>query len=147
MEPATEGELFDLLQTLFGIGDYDADLTAEPYWKWRGLEVAKIKRSLASRKITVKDAALAARYCKAHGIDIRAVTWLYKHLPAAIRWDNERRRQEKSHELDELIEQAIEYEASHPTPSPWLDRLVRARGPHRQEVYDLWKQHSQIGQR
>lgn len=137
MSVTTDGELYDLLQRLFGIGDFDPDLSRDPWWKCRALEVTKIKRSRTARKVELSDLALAAEYCKAHGIDVRAVTWLYKHINDARRWDNVRSQQAKSRELDELVAEAIEIERSHPD-SPWLDRLVRARGDYRREVYDQW---------
>lgn len=133
----TDGELYDLLQKLFGLGDFDADLSTLPWWRVRALEVSKIKRSRTARRVELSDLILAAHYCKEHGHDVRAVTWLYKHIDAARRWDNVRRREAKAAELDELVAAAIEQESSHPD-SPWLDRLVRARGPYRQEVYDSW---------
>lgn len=135
----SDGELYDLLQELFGLGNWDPDSDV-PWWKARQFEVTKIKRSRTARKVELADLALAARYAKAHDEDIRAVTWLYKLIPAAIRWENARRRAQTLAELDDLIAEAIAIESEVPG-STWLTRLARARGPHRKEAYDSWLKH------
>lgn len=133
----TDGQLYDLLQELFGLGSWHPDLSDDPWWKARNHEVSKIKRSRTARRVDCADLALAARYAKAHGEDVRAVTWLYKLIPAAIRWDNERRRAASLAELDDLIDAALQIEDD----STWITRLVRARGPHRKDAYDQWLRH------
>jgi hypothetical protein len=69
------------------------------------------------------------------------VTWLYKLIGPALREANTRSRQQADAGLDERIATAIEIEHSAPD-SRWLDRLVRARGPYRKELYQLWLQSS-----
>ena len=136
----TDSDVYDVLQRHFGLGDWDADRSTTPWWKHRQLEASKIKRSRTSRNVSPDDLVLAAHYCKAHGHHIGAVTWLYKHIPAAIRWDNERSRAELRAELDDRIAAAVE-EARDTAPE-WVDRLVRARGPYREEVLAEWLQRS-----
>jgi hypothetical protein len=141
MKPAvtTDSDLYDLLQKLFGLGSWDPDSDV-PWWKARQHEVTKIKRSRTARNVALEDLALAARYAKAHGEQVKAVTWLYKLISPAIRWDNERRRAVVLAEVSDLIDEAIAIEAEQPE-SQWLTRLARARGPHRKVVYDAWLQH------
>lgn len=135
----TDSDLYDLLQELFGLGDWDPDGDV-PWWKARQHEISKIKRSRTARNVALEDLALAAHYAKAHGEQIKAVTWLYKLISPAIRWDNERRRAASLAEIDDLIEYALGVEAEQPE-SEWLTRLARARGPHRKDVYDQWLKH------
>lgn len=130
----TDGQLYDLLHRLFGLGVWHEDLSDVEWWKARQHEVTKIKRSRTARRVEIKHLALAARYAKAHGEDIRAVTWLYKLIPDAVRWDNARRRAAGVAELDELITAAMQVA----DPS-WQSRLARARGDYRKELYDEWK--------
>jgi len=141
MKPAvtTDSDLYDLLQKLFGLGSWDPDSDV-PWWKARQHEVTKIKRSRTARNVALEDLALAARYAKAHGEQVKAVTWLYKLISPAIRWDNERRRAVVLAEVSDLIDEAIAIEAEQPE-SQWLTRLARARGPHRKVVYDAWLQY------
>lgn len=138
----TDSDLYDLLQELFGLGDWDPDSDV-PWWKARQHEISKIKRSRTARKVDLEDLALAARYAKAHGEQIKAVTWLYKLISPAIRWENERRRAAALAEVDDLIAEAIAVEAEQPE-SEWLTRLARARGPHRKQVYDAWLRHRDL---
>lgn len=133
----SDGALYDLLQELFGLGTWDAAVSDLPWWQARQHEVTKIKRSRTARRVELADLALAARYAKAHGEDVRAVTWLYKLIPAAIRWENARRRAASLAELDDLVAEAIAVESEQPN-SQWLTRLVRARGLHGKQVYDAW---------
>lgn len=135
----SDGDLYDLLQELFGLGQWDPDGDV-PWWKARQHEISKIKRSRTARNVDLEDLALAARYAKAHGEQIKAVTWLYRLIGPAIRWDNERRRATTLAQLDDLINEAIAVEAEQPE-SEWLTRLARARGPHRKQVYDAWLKH------
>lgn len=135
----TDGDLYDLLQRLFGLGDWNEDSDL-PWWKARQFEVTKIKRSRTARRVALEDLALAAEYAKAHGEDVRAVTWLYKLITPAIRWDNERSRAASLGQLDDEIAAAVEYEVEHHPDSPWTTRLSRARGAARKDVYQQWLQ-------
>lgn len=141
MKPVTtDSDLYDLLQSLFGLGSWDEATSDMPWWQARQHEVTKIKRSRTARNVDLADLALAAHYAKAHGENVKAVTWLYKLISPAIRWENERRRAASLAEIDDLIDEAVAIEAESPD-SDWLTRLVRARGPHRRVVYDQWLKH------
>lgn len=140
--PATDAELYDHVQRLFGIGEWDALLAGEddPWWKARGHEIAKIGARRKKLKVSVQELADAADYCKANGIVIHNVAWLYRHINDAKRFAAERRREAQLRELEDLIDEAIACERALPS-SDWLDRLVRARGPYRREVYQAWLSH------
>jgi hypothetical protein len=83
------------------------------------------------------DLILAAEYCKAHHLPVANVAWLYRHILPAIRWRNERSRAARVAEVDDLLAVAIEIEHEN-EGSQWLDRLVRARGEYKKEVYGEW---------
>jgi len=140
-----DGQLFDLCVRLFGCGDYDEALTPQPYWKWRALEVTKVKRKREKAGVSAADLAVAAHYCKETGITIMNVAWLYRHLPAALAWDRDRQRRRSEEEFGLELEHAIASERALSDGSGWADRLVRASGSYRREVLEAWKQERQHG--
>jgi hypothetical protein len=131
-----DAQLWDHLQRLFGVGTWDDG--HEPFWRYRTREAAKIKARRARLHVTVAELVIAADYCKAHRIDIRNAAWLYRHLADAKTWHNQQQRALTAASLDELIADAVAAETTADPDSPWIDRLIRAHGPHRQEVYDAW---------
>ncbi|MFP5367353.1 MAG: hypothetical protein ACLGIS_10970, partial [Actinomycetes bacterium] len=80
-------------------------------WRFRQREIGKIKRSRTTRNVTIPDLATAALYCKAHNIDIRNVTWLYKHILPALRWQTRQDQMTAQRYLTEELQRAqgIEY--------------------------------------
>lgn len=147
--PSTDGQLWDYVHRLFGVGDWDEQASDVPFWKYRSKEVMKVAAKRKKLKVEVGDLANAADYCKAHRIDIRNVAWLYQYLPDSRRWMSERERALSEAALDELIAEAVDLEreliSSHEYveregPEFWTDRLIRARGEHRREVYESWKE-------
>ncbi len=135
-----DAQVFDHVRRLFGVGDWDDDGNVA-FWEWRMTEIAKVKRKRVKARVSAEELCTAADYCKAHGIDIRNVAWLYQHLGDAKRWGQARQRALAASAIDELLAEAIDVESSVPE-SPWLEQLIRARGPHREEIYHLWKQRS-----
>lgn len=140
MTPTTDTALWEYVHRLFGIGDWDELASDEPFWQYRQREVGKVKARRARLKVEIADLAHAADYCKAHGIDIRNVAWLYQYLPMARRWILERERAFSSTHLDELIARAVDHEHRNGKDGQWIDRLLRARGEHREEVLREWQQ-------
>lgn len=130
--------IFDYVSRLFGVGEWDELVTDQPYWEFRMKEIAKIKQRREKAGVTAAELTDAADYCKAHHIDIRNVAWLYQHLRDARTWRVERERALAEKDLDELLGRAIEIETRVPN-SRWIERLIRARGPHRQEVLQQWQ--------
>jgi hypothetical protein len=69
----TAAELYDHLQEMFGIGDWN-ETSGVPWYRVRMNEIGKLKRTLKSRRISEDDLYLAARYAQAHEIPIPG-TW------------------------------------------------------------------------
>ncbi len=135
----TDATVYDELHALFGAGEYVGDGT--DWHKYRMTEISKIKAYRSKRNTDPSDLVIAARWCRAHGIWIRAHWQLYEHLQDALRDDRAGQAQEQVADLEDAIQKAIEIEASVPD-SPWLDRLIRAAGKAREEVYGEWRRGS-----
>lgn len=135
--PATEAALFDYLGKHFGLGHYDELASAEPWWKHRGGEIAKIKASRRARDVSIEQLWIAARYAQAHQITIRNFTWLYKLIPDATTWHRAQVQAQDAEMFEELYESAISFEFEQ-VDSTWLDRLNRAQGEVRKDVYTQW---------
>jgi len=134
----SDGDLFDLLRTDFGVGDWDESTSEQPYWQWRATEVAKVRRVRESRQVTVANLMLAAAYCKACGYDVRDATWLYRHIRDAIRWQKASALEQPS-QLDTQITTAVTT-AYNAGDMEWVGRLTRAQGTSSQsEVLAAWQ--------
>jgi len=129
--------VFDTLHRLFGVGEFTGSDAEWP--KWRMREISRIKAYRAKRNVDPFELVEAAEYCRRREIWIKAHWQLYEHLPAVNRARVAEAQAVRAAELDAAIQDAIEIEATKPD-SVWLDRLIRAAGPGRQEVYDAWAQ-------
>lgn len=136
--PDTDAGLYDYLQRLFGVGDWDETSTT-PWYRARMHEITKIKARRLKLGVTVAELVRAADYCKAQHLDIRNAAWLYHHLGDARRWAAANATAAAVLVLEARIADALAYEMTQPS-SRWLDQLIRAQGPHRQEVFDRWEQ-------
>lgn len=135
--PSTEGKLFDRLQEMFGIGEWDESQEATlPYWKFRAQEISKIKATRRKNDKSVADLYIAALWCKAHKQDVRAASWLNRHVPAAWAWW-EAKNAAAGLEPNNTYAEAIRQEMSNPD-STWLSRLLRAAPASREDVYAQW---------
>lgn len=134
--PETETQLWYYVHRLFGIGDWDED-SGVPWWRYVQTEVMKVKAKRKKLGASTEALADAADYCKAHQIDIRNVAWLYRYLGPSRAWHDERRRALSAAAIDELIDGAVEQDLT--MGGEWVERLIRARGEYRQEVYEAWK--------
>lgn len=134
--PMTDGKLWDVLHELYGVGSFDAAGDV-PWWKFRAAETSKVKASRLKNDRSLADLYVAILYCRAHGIDVRAVTYLMRHIPKAWAWWTDR-----SHQLvqtpDEAYAAAIRHESSDPDTT-WLDRLLRTSPAMREEVLAEWR--------
>lgn len=137
--PKTDAELFDYLHAAFGWGTYD-DLAVRdvPWWKVRGQEIGKIKRSRFKRKIPIATLVLTADFCVRHHITVRNITSLYRHIYDAEVEQRLLKRTAESVALDDLIAEAVAHERAS-GGSAWMDRLLRAQGAARKEVLAEWK--------
>jgi hypothetical protein len=137
VKPPTDGDLFDLLHRLFGIGDYSDD-DKLPWWRFRILEIGKLKAMRRKRRLTVADLMVTAYFCDAHNFHIAAPWQLVNYLPAA----KHNQQEWRDHQLERDVAEAIAYERALPEPDyVWADRLLLARGKHREELLAEWRQH------
>ncbi len=143
--PKTDGQLFDRLTELFGIGEWDDSMeVVMPYWKYRAREVSKVKTSRIASDKSIPDLYMAALYCKAHGFDIRAVSWLHRHVRESWAWWNAQQITDKQTPPD-LYGEAIRQEADNPD-NRWLNRLIRAAPAYREETYQAWLKRDRASQ-
>ncbi len=131
-EPTTDAQLFDVMHGLFGIGDY-ADCDDRPYYRFRGIEISKVKSLRKKRGITIDQLALAARYCYRRRLPITTPFDLVEHIGAALRERALARREVQGQRMS----QAADLARASGEPD-WADRLLLAQGAHRQGVLDEW---------
>lgn len=127
-----EAELYDRLQGMFGIGDWDEATSEVPWWKFRNTEIAKLKAMMKRRGASVVQVLTAADYASTTSRPIRASYQLFELIPEAMRWRRERLAVTDTTDLDSAITEAIdagEYE--------WADRLIRAQDT--QTVITQWR--------
>jgi hypothetical protein len=124
----TYAGLVEHAQAELGLGGYD-DAQAQPYWRWKYVEAAKLRRLLEREKRSLADAYLAVDYAKATRRTVRSFPALLQQIPAAKRWAAER----AAEQLEATYQQAIA-DADQAGAHDWMERLVRARGPYRAET-------------
>lgn len=134
--PASDAELFDMLHSLFGIGDFD-DSKDILWFRFRMNEIGKLKALRRKRRISLADMALTARYCRRIGEPIDAGWRLCGFIADAKR----EARRIAVPELTRDVAEAVALERSLPVPDEsWIQRLLLARGPHRADVLDEYRQ-------
>lgn len=137
MSSPTDATVFDTLHRLFGVGEF---LGTDAEWhKWRLREIAKIKAYRSKRNVDPFELVEAAHYCRRRGTWIKAHWELYEYLPEVNRERLGRAQAKRTADLETAIQAAIATEAETPD-SVWLERLIRASGPAREEVYEAWAQ-------
>jgi hypothetical protein len=136
-QPETDAQLFDMLHSLFGIGNFD-DSGVEQWWQFRIREIAKLKAIRKRRGISLADLAVTARYCHRHHEQVRESWQVCGFITDAKR---EARRLAVP-ALSQEVRDALELERALPGPdsAAWVERLLMTRGPFRRDVVDLWKQ-------
>jgi hypothetical protein len=135
MHPTTDGEVFQMLHGLFGIGDYDED-DKRPWHKFQTVEVIKIKAIRTKRRWSFGEFADVARYCATRGIPVtKAWDLLQYHAPAMLERANNARRQREA-----VFQDAVDLElaAGLPDSQEWADRLGLAVGHYREELLEEW---------
>jgi len=135
-QPKNDAQLFDMLHSLFGIGDFDED--GVPWFRFRMTEIAKLKAIRKRRSITLADFAMTARYCHRHHEQVKESWQLCGFIADAKR----EARRIAVPELSQEIHAALDLERALPGPdsSTWIERLLLTRGPFRRDVLDEWKQ-------
>ena len=137
VQPKSDAALFDMLHSLFGIGNFDEDGTV-PWFRFRMTEIAKLKAIRKRRSITLADYAMTARYCQRHQVQVKESWQLCGFIADAKR----EARRIAVPELSQEIHDALALERALPGPDSvtWIERLLLTRGPFRREVLDEWKQ-------
>lgn len=134
-EPATDAALFDMVHGLFGVGDFNDSSIENPWWKFRAREIAKLKTIRKKRQVTLRDFALAARYCFTNRIAVRETYQLCPHLLDAKR----EARLRRVSDLAQGIASAVEIERGKSQPdTKVIERLLLAQNTGRQVVLDEW---------
>ena len=131
-----DAALFDQLHTLFGIGDYNED-DPKPWFRFRMLEIGKLKALRRKRALSVGDLMLAAEYCDKKRIRITASWQLVAHISIAKKYQ----REWLAEKLERDIADAVAHERSLPDPDQeWASRLLLARGSIRQDVLNQYRE-------
>lgn len=132
VEPTTDGQLFDMLHGLLGIGDFDESV---PWFQFRMTEIQKLKAMRRKRKLSLKAIAMAGRYCYRRRITVRHSWEVCTFIVPAAR----EAASQRVSEVAQQIRDAVENERSRPDPdADWIARLLRARGDYRHEVLAKW---------
>lgn len=134
-DPTSDGQLLDLLHAAFGVGDFD-EAGDVPWWKFRMIELAKLKAIRRRRNISLADFTLAIRYCQRHQVQVSASWQVCGYIADAKR----EARRIAVPELSAEVNRAIHAERTLPGPDSeaWIERLLLARGPFRRDVLDEW---------
>lgn len=136
--PETPAELHDLLQRLFGIGDYD-DLTSQtPYYRTRMHEIVKLKAMLRRRRVRVEDVAVAALWAHAIGKPITASWQIFRLIPQAKIAIREQEREARQMAQNATRNAAV-IEAMEAGDEPWATRLMNASDRDIDAVIDQWR--------
>lgn len=137
--PDTDAGLYDLLQQLFGLGNFDEIAGGNERWhEARMREIAKLKAQRRARHVSVESLAITALYCHRHRIPVIYPSQLYAHILNAHKAHAHARTGTTAPGVDDY-DDAIEYERNQPD-SEWLSRLLRATGQvHRQHTLTEWK--------
>jgi hypothetical protein len=129
-----DSKIFDDLHRFFGVADFDG---VQPWYEARALGISKIRRTREKRGVDVADLLLAIEYARTTGQVVKHAWDLYKLIDPARRWKRGEDQADKAQNLETAIADAIAIEGDK-TDSVWLDRLIRAAGPARIEIYEEW---------
>lgn len=140
--PENESELYDLLQTMFGIGSYDEVAGSDPWYRARMVEIMKLKGLCRRRRATVKHVAIAAWYAKENKLPIRHSVRLFAVIPEAMRAYHAELHASEKDAQDRELNQAI-VTAMRTGQQEWADKLIRSSGKATRQVLDEWKEVSQ----
>lgn len=133
--PTSDAEVFDMLHSLFGLGDYNDD-DDKPWHKYRMVEISKIKAIRLKRRWSFGDFAMVARYCHRHRIPI-AKTWdlvpQFGHAKVELVADIRTRR-------DDRVTQAVAMERQLHAEGyeQWVAWLELSSGRGREELLEEW---------
>lgn len=117
-----------------------------PGTKAFNVQAAILHRVMEKRGIAPAEFTLAVDYCAAEHKLIKVPAGVFRYLDDAKKWDRARKAVAAPAEnsLEERIEAAIQKERTlqraHTLESyGWTARLLRARGPYREELLEEWE--------
>lgn len=134
-----EGALYDLMQQKFGIGDYD-DLSGEPYWKARNVEISKLKGQMRRRRLSVEDLTIAVEFAVAQGRAITGVWQLCDLVGVAKKAQRDANRVTAHASLIEE-KNAAAAEAFARGDEGWAARIYAADSKSAPIVLEQWRDH------
>jgi len=134
----TVSNLFDHIQETLGVGDFAGE--PKEYTAWRMKQIGMLKRLMKYRRVSIQELLMCAQYCKAHRIQPDTYAGLMYHINEARRWDHSRKRAAIQEHWAEALEIEQERAFSDEEASRWVDMLLRATGPNREEVLSKWRQ-------
>ena len=137
MTTVSDAKVFDALYGRFGVGDYDETTSTMSWVRWRIGQIARLKALRTKRGVAPEELLVAVDYCSSNNVYPKHAADLFKVLPKAKAWKANETARAETESLDSQIQSAIQVEMQDPD-SRWLDRLIRAAGPGREEVYDAW---------
>lgn len=118
-------KLYDLLQLMFGLGDFDDSTSGEPWFKHRMVESMKLKGLCRRRRTSIQQVAIAAWYAKEHHLPVRHSVTLFALIPKAmVEFREMERRVAKEAEKQE-VDAAVD-EAYARGRQDWVEQLMRA---------------------
>ncbi len=127
----TPTQFCQLVETRLGWCPPDID---EP-WKRYIAEAAKVKRRRAKdpHKYTWRNLRLAVELCQRKGLT-RSPVGVFAYVDQAIA-----KAVELPDDLDAQIDRAVAAELGHGDPDGFADRMARARGDYRAQLYREWR--------
>lgn len=135
--PNTDGELYDQLQRLFGMGAYDEVSRRDVDWyQARMRQVVRIKRLRKRRQLAVHQLGLAAYYCRVNHIHIRNAEHLAGYVKNATVAARTAARTDETADLLRRVDSAVAYEQENHPAELWADRLVAASD--KEAVLEQW---------
>lgn len=140
----SKSQVYDYGRRKLGYGHYDPDRDGS-FPKWMGLEAHKLHLVMRKRRVSNVEFVLCVDYCHATHRRIEHPVWVLRFLDDAREWKAASSPAPGS-ELGERIAEAVARERvlAAPDSPDWIDRLLRARGPYREEVLSEWRQLRQI---
>jgi hypothetical protein len=133
----TPTKVFEHIQESLGIGDFSGEPSEYHAWKMR--QIGSIKRMMQRRRLSPAEIVMCAEYCKAHRIQPETYGGLLWHIEQARKWKRQRTAEVIQKELNSAVDIEQERSFSDVEASRWVDMLLRATGPSREEVLDRWR--------
>lgn len=112
-------ELYDELQELFGIGDWSPS-SDKQWYQARMIEIGKLKRLLRSRRLSIEDVHLAARYAHEGQYPIVATWQLLFLIPDARAAARAATQEAEGNPVETALHEAFDLGLGE-----WADRLMR----------------------